>query len=157
MMTITTASEADVPALCALLALLFTQEAEFQPDAAKQAAGLRAILRDENVGRVLVMRNNGTPIGMVSLLFVPSTALGGRAALLEDMIVHPDHRKHGNGSALLNAAINAARIAGCLRITLLTDTDNADAQRFYSRHGFARSAMSPMRLVFPPTLNCDTL
>jgi len=84
---------------------------------------------------------------MVSLLFLPSTALGGRVALLEDMVVQPDARGGGAGSRLLAAATEFARSAGCLRITLLTDAHNAAAQRFYGRHGFARSAMIPMRLL----------
>jgi len=77
---------------------------------------------------------------------MPSTALGGRVALLEDMVVRPDARGRGAGSLLLRAAVEFARAAGCLRITLLTDADNAAAQRFYARHGFGQSAMIPMRL-----------
>lgn len=84
---------------------------------------------------------------MVTLLFLPSTALGGRVALLEDMVVKPVARGAGGGGRLLRAAIDYARSAGCLRITLLTDAHNAAAQRFYGRHGFARSAMIPMRLL----------
>jgi ribosomal protein S18 acetylase RimI-like enzyme len=34
-----------------------------------------------------------------------------------------------------------------MRLTLLTDADNAPAQRFYQRHGFAPSAMIPLRLL----------
>jgi hypothetical protein len=34
-----------------------------------------------------------------------------------------------------------------LRLTLLTDGGNLDAQRFYARFGFVRSGMLPMRLV----------
>jgi ribosomal protein S18 acetylase RimI-like enzyme len=34
----------------------------------------------------------------------------------------------------LPAAVEFARSAGCRRVTLLTDADNAAAQRFYGRH-----------------------
>jgi len=84
---------------------------------------------------------------LLGVLFLPSTALGGRVALLEDMVVRPDARGGGAGSRLLAAAAEFARSAGCLRITLLTDAHNTAAQRFYGRHGFARSAMIPMRLL----------
>ena len=147
-MTITPATQSDLPALCELLAILFSQEAEFQPDAEKQAAGLRAILDHPDVGQLLVLRDGPTLAGMVSLLYLPSTALGGRVALLEDMIVRPEKRGLGAGSRLLKAAIDHARSGGCLRVTLLTDRVNLDAQRFYSRHGFTASEMTPMRLVF---------
>jgi GNAT superfamily N-acetyltransferase len=146
-MEVTPATEDDVPALSELLGVLFQQEAEFRPDPERQSAGLRAILGRADVGQVLVLRDGPAVVGMVSLLFLPSTALGGRVALLEDMVVQPDARGGGAGSRLLAAATEFARSAGCLRITLLTDAHNAAAQRFYGRHGFARSAMIPMRLL----------
>lgn len=136
----------DIPQLCELLTLLFAQEAEFRPDRDKQAAGLRQIVEGQDVGRILVLRKGDEVVAMVNLLFTVSTALGGRVAMLEDMVVHPDHRGGGTGSRLLQAAIDHAHVAGCLRITLLTDGDNVAAQRFYARHGFTPSAMLPMRL-----------
>ena len=141
-----TATLDDIPQLCELLALLFVQEAEFRPDRALQAAGLKRIIERPEAGRILVLRDGETIIAMVNLLFTVSTALGGRVALLEDMVVHPAHRGVGTGSTLLQAAIDVARSAGCRRITLLTDGDNRAAQRFYRRHGFEPSSMLPMRL-----------
>jgi GNAT superfamily N-acetyltransferase len=83
---------------------------------------------------------------MVNLLFTVSTALGGRVAILEDMIVHPDHRGGGAGSKLLQGGIAFARSVGCRRLTLLVDRANGAAQRFYARHGLAPSEMLTMRL-----------
>jgi GNAT superfamily N-acetyltransferase len=140
------ASLEDIPQLCELLALLFGQEAEFVPDRTRQEAGLREIITHPDVGRILILREGAAVIAMVNLLFTVSTALGGRVALLEDMLVHPAHRGSGAGSRLLQAAVEFARSAGCLRITLLTDGDNTAAQRFYQRHGFESSAMLTMRL-----------
>lgn len=145
-MEIAKATDADLPALCELLAALFSQEAEFTPDAQLQAAGLRLILEDEKVGQILVLRDRSEVLGMVSLLFHPSTALGGRVAVLEDFVVRPDCRARGLGSRLLEAAVELVRAEGCKRVTLLTDHDNAAAQRLYARHGFAKSTMMTMRL-----------
>jgi GNAT superfamily N-acetyltransferase len=136
----------DIPQLCNLLAILFAQEDDFVPEATKQSAALRRIIEHPETGLILVMRNGEYIIGMVSLLFTVSTASGGKAALLEDMIVHPEYRNEGRGSKLLLAAIEHARSKGCLRITLLTDRANAAAIRFYQRHEFAVSAMLPLRL-----------
>lgn len=147
MMQIEAATPEDIPALCALLSALFAQEAEFTPDAAAQARGLAMIIGDPRVGSVLVARRDGEVVGMVNLLFTVSTALGERVVLLEDMVVAPSVRGAGVGSALLTAAIDFARAQRCPRITLLTDRVNADAQRFYARHGFAASDMLPMRRV----------
>ena len=136
----------EIPRLCELLAELFTQEAEFRPDPERQAAGLRRIIDHPEVGSILVLRRDGEAIGMVNLLFTVSTALGAPVALLEDMVIHPDHRGDGHGSRLVQAAVERAEAAGCARITLLTDHDNEAAQRFYRRHGFESSSMLPMRI-----------
>jgi GNAT superfamily N-acetyltransferase len=136
----------DVPALCALLDGLFEQEADFTPDAERQARGLRLILDNPAAGRVFCATEAGAIVGMVTILFTISTAEGSRAAWLEDMVVHPDWREQSIGSHLLNRAVAEARMAGCTRITLLTDGANHQAMRFYSRAGFVRSAMAPFRL-----------
>lgn len=147
MHTLRHAALADIPDLCALLAQLFGQEVEFVADAATQARGLQRILDAPDSGDILVLAEDDRPVGMVSLLYLTSTALGSRVALLEDMVVEPGQRGHGCGSRLLEAAIDCARQRGCRRITLLTDGHNLDAQRFYRQHGFAGSDMKAMRLM----------
>jgi ribosomal protein S18 acetylase RimI-like enzyme len=149
-MEISQATVEDIPQLCELLALLFDQEAEFRPDSELQTLGLRQIIDFPECGRILALRDGQSVIGMVNLLFTVSTALGGRVAILEDMVVRPDCRRKGVGSMLLKGAVAFAESAGCLRITLLTDASNASAQRFYRRHGFITSDMVPMRLLFAP-------
>ena len=83
---------------------------------------------------------------MVSILFTVSTAEGGRAAWLEDMVVHPSRRGQGIGERLINEAKSGALAAGCSRITLLTDAMNSPALQFYEKAGFSRSQMVPLRL-----------
>lgn len=43
----------------------------------------------------------------------------------------------GTGHALMSAALDGLRSAGCRRVVLWTLTDNARARRFYERGGFA--------------------
>jgi GNAT superfamily N-acetyltransferase len=146
-LTVRTATRADIPALCELLCLLFNQEAEFHADTGTQVAGLQQIIDAPDMGRILILGNGETVDGMVNLLFTVSTALGGRVAILEDMVVRPDRRGGGAGSQLLRAAIELCRSCACRRITLLTDRNNDAAQGFYARHGFDLSDMVPMRLL----------
>jgi GNAT superfamily N-acetyltransferase len=146
-MEISEATEDDITGLCELLELLFSQEAEFRPDRSLQSTGLQQIIDFPERGRVLVLREGACLIGMVNLLFTISTDLGGRVALLEDMIVHPEYRGKGAGSELLKAAIHVAKASGCRRITLLTDRTNESAQQFYEQHGFNISEMVPIRLL----------
>lgn len=146
MTTLSKACEADIPQLSQLLSLLFRQEAEFNPDEEAQRRGLAMIVGAPEVGAILVARDGQKILAMVNLLFSISTALGERVATLEDMVVAPAARGSGLGSALLDHAVHFARESGVKRITLLTDHDNFAAQRFYSKHGFSRSSMVPLRL-----------
>jgi GNAT superfamily N-acetyltransferase len=142
------AAFADIPQLCELLALLFEQELEFTPDRDKQKAGLKQLIGNPQRGRIFVIRDADTVAGMVSLQTLVSTAFGGDVLLLEDLVVRPDYRNRGFGSSLLEYAVWFARRGGYHRITLLTDGLNAAAQRFYTRHGFTASTMTPYRRMF---------
>ena len=143
---ISKATIADIPQLCILLDSLFTQEAEFQANHEAQARGLAAVINGPEVGDIMIARKSGEIIGMVNLLYTISTALGGRVALLEDMIVSPEGRGLGIGSKLMNHTVELAKKNGCKRISLLTDHDNERAHRFYSQHGFSPSSMIPFRI-----------
>ena len=141
-----TAVQKDLPRLVELLGMLFESEAEFSADAEKQRNGLQAILADPAKGKIFVVREGRELIAMCSLLYTISTAEGGKAALFEDLVVAPEHRKRGIGASLLKHVIAQARAEGVLRITLLTDMQNERAQTLYRRLGFVGSPMKPMRL-----------
>ncbi len=137
----------DLPLLVQLLVELFEEEEDFNPDPARHEIGLRMILENPKGGRILVIRNDHSLIGMVNLLFTISTAVGGMVLLMEDFIIHPAHRGQGYGSRLVSEVENFARQKGFKRITLLTDKISAESQRFFQRHGYAFSNMIPMRLL----------
>jgi GNAT superfamily N-acetyltransferase len=135
----------DIPELCGLLDVLFSQEVEFAPDEERQTAGLEKIISDPTTGFIVKATSNGRIVGMVNILFTISTFLGGRVAILEDMVVLPEMRGQDVGSRIISAAEIFAKEAGCERITLMTDNENTGGQRFYKRHGFTSSPMIPMR------------
>lgn len=138
----------DIHELSGLLIQLFSSEPEFTPDRKKQEAGLSLILKDPGIGEIFVMKIDGKIRGMVSLLYTISTALGGKVAVLEDMVVDESSRALGLGTKLLEEAVSHAKKRNCLRITLLTEAANKGAIRFYKRQGFNDSTMIPLRLVF---------
>jgi GNAT superfamily N-acetyltransferase len=144
------ASAKDLPQMVELLGNLFEQEAEFTPNAAKQETALKMILADPKIGRLYVAKEGSKVVAMASLLFTVSTAEGGKAALFEDLVVSPEHRKQGIGAKLLEYVIGQARAEGVLRLTLLTDMQNEQAQVLYRRLGFVGSPMKPMRLKIKP-------
>jgi len=138
----------DLPQLADLLFDLFSHEADFIPNRDKQMRGLRLILEQPSRGRIFVLRNDSRIIGMINLLITISTAEGGFVLILEDLIVHKDHRGQGYGSRLLEHALGYARAKDFLRITLLTDKLENSARSFYEQHGFKQSGMVPMRYYF---------
>lgn len=146
--SINLATPVDIDDLAQLLHTLFSQDIEFTPDLEKQKAGLQQIIENPTIGEILVLKTDTKTIGMVSLLYSISTALGGKVAILEDMIIAKGSRRSGYGKQLLQEAIRFAKQRECLRITLLTDFDNKTAIRFYQRSGFNLSKMIPLRLVF---------
>ena len=98
----------DLPQLADLLYDLFSQEADFVPNREKQMRGLRLILEQPNRGRIFVLRSGVRIIGMINLLITISTAEGGFVLILEDLVVHKDHRGQGYGSRLLSHALGYA-------------------------------------------------
>lgn len=147
MLVVEEAKLSDIERLIDLLTVLFSKEAEFVPNRDVQRDGLRLILEDATIGTIFVVKSEQNIVGMVSLLWTISTALGGKVAILEDMIVDPLWQGKGAGTFLLEHSIVYAKAFGCKRITLLTDSDNYDAHRFYERFGFENSLMQPMRIM----------
>src|SRR5262245_32200186 len=86
-LTIRRAGPSDIPEIVRLLVELFGQEAEFAPAPDRHARGLAAIIADERVGKILIAEDDGRIAGMVNFLYTVSTALGGRVAHLEDVVV----------------------------------------------------------------------
>ncbi len=139
----------DLEILTEMVMCLLREEEDFTPDRAKQETGIRLILEEPSRGRIFVLRNDFLVVGMVNLLFTISTAEGGFVVIMEDFVIHPDHRRRGFGGILLNHVIRFAKDRNFLRITLLTDRISAESQAFFQRYGFRHSSMIPMRLTFP--------
>jgi len=83
---------------------------------------------------------------MASLLYTISTAEGGKAGLVRGFHRAAEYRGQGIGTRLLEYVIQQARAEGVLRITLLTDLKNDNAQDLYRKLGFVNSSMQAMRL-----------
>ncbi|WP_299043736.1 GNAT family N-acetyltransferase [uncultured Tateyamaria sp.] len=73
---------------------------------------------------------------MVTLHILPNMTHGGRPyALIENVVTHADHRGRGRGRQVMQAAIDAAWVAECYKIMLLTGR-TANARGFYEKLGF---------------------
>lgn len=148
--TIEPATLDQLPEITELLYELFSEETDFVADREKQMRGVRLILEHPNRGRIFVLQKDGHIFGMINLLITISTAEGGFVIILEDLVVHKQHRGMGYGSALLNYAIEFAKKKKFLRITLLAENARHPSVEFFKHHGFYQSAMTPMRLQLEP-------
>lgn len=146
------ACEADLPALCALLRQLASDDAsESTPaqEAAEPAApeaptpaqsGAFAALRALPCAEVFVIEEAGRVVGTAQLVVVPSVAGGGRPkAIVDDVVVDRAFRGRGLGERLVRHCIEAARARGVRKLQLASNQRRAAAHRFYERLGFAPS------------------
>jgi N-acetylglutamate synthase-like GNAT family acetyltransferase len=135
----------DLAALTELVMNLLAASGDFTPDREIQERGLQLILEQPNRGRIFVVRNQDQIFGMVNLLFTISTACGGFVILMEDVVIHPDHRNQGYGKMIIDHVADFAKKKQFKRITLLTDRISAESQEFFKKNGFVHSNMIPMR------------
>jgi putative acetyltransferase len=104
------------------------QQAYPSIDFAARVTWWRERWRDELVPKaaIIVAEQAGTLIGFVTI---------DASGYLDQLVVAPTHW----GSKLGNALVNEAKRLSPDRITLVVNTDNARAIRFYERNGFVRA------------------
>jgi len=152
------ATEADLPAIVAMLAddpLGKTREvggktretpagqAQTTAPAPAYSASFRDIAGDANNQLIVAVTDDGTPeviVGVLQLTFIPSlTYSGGMRGQIEGVRVHADWRGSGVGRELMQHANALAKTKGCVLMQLTTDKARPDALRFYEGLGFTAS------------------
>lgn len=109
---------------------------EHLPWGPAEESALRHLLREPNLGRVLVGVQGTRCIGYVVLVFGYSIEFHGVDGFIDELYLAPSHRGTGFGSRLLQAAEDEARRAGVAALHLEVDHDNAAASRLYERLGY---------------------
>lgn len=136
----------DIDAMVGLLRELFDLEEDFEVNPVKQRRGLEQILTDVSGERcIMAAENDGRIIGMCSVQLMISTAEGGPAAMLEDMVVLKDCQGKGAGKGLLDAVGRWCEKKGATRIQLLADKKNLPALGFYKRNGWQTTQLVCLR------------
>jgi GNAT superfamily N-acetyltransferase len=144
--TIRRARNEDIPQMCELLVDLFTLESDFMPDLGKQARGLGMLVSDASGSSFAAVAVKGNEIvGMGSVQTFVSTAEGGLAGLVEDIIVRKDLRGKGLGSRILSRITDWSREKGLTRLQLLADRDNRAALDFYVSNTWISTKLICMR------------
>ncbi len=90
--------------------------------------------------RLLVAEDGSRLVGSAHLMVLRHLGRSlSRSGVVEGVIVDPEYRRAGVGAALMRAAAEAAREAGCYKLDLTSNLARAGAHRFYSRLGWRRS------------------
>jgi GNAT superfamily N-acetyltransferase len=85
---------------------------------------------------ILVREDQGRVVSTCYLNLIPNLTRSMRPyALIENVVTHPDHRRKGYGTALLQAAMQTARDHGCYKLMLLTGSKRPSTLRFYESAG----------------------
>jgi ribosomal protein S18 acetylase RimI-like enzyme len=134
----------DIDDLIPLLEQLFSIEQDFSINPEKQRRGLEMLLQSD-AAYVAVAELAGEVVGMASLQVVISTAEGGRAGLVEDVVVSVSHQDRGIGRSLLLHLTDWAADNNLTRLQLLADQDNQPALAFYEKNNWIRTRLLAFR------------
>ena len=134
------ASAADAPAFGWLLHAFNVEFGEPTPGADVFAARAAPLIES---GEVTVLLGGDGPDGFAELRFRPSLYTGALDAYLEELYVVPERRGRGLGRALLEAAMDNARVRGAAHIDLGTSEDDVAARALYESAGFTNREGRP--------------
>ncbi len=95
-------------------------------------------------GEVLVADEAGSLLGVVTVSYNLAIRYAGEYAQLEELIVNPSARGKNVGGLLVQAAIESARMRGCVEFGLYLLESTELNRPFYEKYGF-RHIGSEMR------------
>ena len=135
-LSIRTAAIADLDTILDLYQYLHAQHAPMPRAVAE--GNLKTITEDPRLS-VFLGEVDGDAVASCYLNIIPNLTRGGRPyGVIENVVTHPDHRRHGFGRTILSHALGAASRAGCYKVMLMTG--NPDNIAFYEAAGFDASA-----------------
>ncbi len=154
--TVRPAEKKDAEQISALLENILKLHAEGRPDifrdcGAKYNVSQVAQMIDEDGKRLWVAADRDTVLGYVicKLTVYGDHSMCNRTCLwIDDLCIHPDHRRCGIGEALVRTAVEYARAENFTTVELNVWSFNEKAIAFYNRQGF-----KPQRTVMEFPLN----
>jgi ribosomal protein S18 acetylase RimI-like enzyme len=134
MVTVNEATVSDLPELLSLfLGYLDFYNAPGERDDAEAFIRARMELSQSTI---LLAHDGEVAVGFTQLYPSFSSVRRKPVWILNDLFVHPDHRRAGVARALMQAAAAKAEAAGIVRIELSTDETNHEAQALYEAEGY---------------------
>lgn len=96
---------------------------------------LQRLLADPTRHGVWVASVGGLPAGWIHVLLGERIELAPFAEIAA-LVIDADHRNHGLGARLVEAAVDWAQAHQLPELRVRSNVIRADAHRFYQRHGF---------------------
>ena len=93
---------------------------------------------------IFVAVDDGVVVGTVM------AGYDGHRGWLYSVAVLPEHRRHGTGARLIQAALDALANIGCVKVNLQVRPDNKAVTAFYESIGFAVEPRISMGLTLEP-------
>ncbi|MFD1121421.1 GNAT family N-acetyltransferase [Methylophilus flavus] len=125
----------DLPALLSLYAHLHVSDMPM-PSASEVEAVWAEIQANDRI-RYFGVFVNDQLVSSCTIAVIPNLTRGCRPyAVIENVVTHSAHRKHGYGNAILQSALTYAWSAGCYKAMLLTGRKDEEILRFYQSAGF---------------------
>jgi GNAT superfamily N-acetyltransferase len=100
------------------------------------AERLAALAADPRSAVLVAAAEDDAPLGVATIALVPVAHDPAPWCRITALVVDPGERGRGIGRALLAAAENVARGAGCSRIEVTSAARREDAHRFYRACGY---------------------
>src|SRR5258708_6822142 len=126
-----------------LLVPLFEAYRQFYRQPSNPERARRFLLErfEHNQSVIFLAFADDAAIGFTQLYPSFSSSAMARIFILNDLFVAPEARRHGAGSALLQAAADYGRRVGAIRLVLSTEITNTTAQSAYERMGWKRDTV----------------
>ncbi|MFT4185142.1 MAG: GNAT family N-acetyltransferase [Rhizobium sp.] len=125
--------------LATLLALYrHLNHADPQPEPALAESRFAEMLAHPGM-TILAAFAGDVALSSVTLVVIPNLTRGAAPyALVENVVTHADHRRHGHARALIHRAVEIAWEKDCYKVMLLTGSKTPATLRFYANCGFAQ-------------------
>jgi ribosomal protein S18 acetylase RimI-like enzyme len=153
--TVRPATPADEKAMGRLGAMLVAEHHAFDPlrfiapipELAQRYGAFLASQADRSDKIVLVAEREGEVVGYAygGVEGNDYMVLRGPAGEIYDVVVDPDHRRQGLGTALFAAVLDALESLGAPRVVLFTADKNHGAQAMFAKLGFRRTMIEMTR------------
>lgn len=108
-----------------------------QPADPTTAEAILAEVSDDPARELVVAEVDGQVCGTADLLIAANMTHGGAPwAIIENVVVAPECRRRGVGSAIMRHLVSVARERGCYKAQLLSGRQRSGAHTLYRSLGF---------------------